>query len=231
MLALKKIIQGFFLNIHLNLSKGTLYALGALELDCSNQIGLDYDLSSVDSASVSKIQLRSFANRLGTFIVHPYSPLADYDGVMGSYKSWRSYTINLSNQSTTQLYSIASKIFKKVEYWIRVAENSLNDGHQILKNLFDSTDVPMFVLSGNLGPSDDLSKLLQLAKHNSIACRVLSTCPDRRPIRQIRSDETSQFCKFKRPWPSRSFDPVKLDFQYLESQTYPLIRLMTNAKE
>ncbi|TPP67875.1 N-alpha-acetyltransferase 35 NatC auxiliary subunit, partial [Fasciola gigantica] len=219
---------GFF-RWHHELVAGTIYALRALQLDSGGDIILDFpnNLGTPELKRFGNPE-EIYARRLGLFLAPSGSPLSDPGGCSSAFRACkRSLTSGIfstaagqSNDGqpgdTTELYMMAAHHFQTAQLSVHSTQAAMS------MTVLALTVTTKIHLKGDLfgqllGTPDRLSDLEQLAKHNAIACRVLSDCRDRRP-----SPLRTSLPAFL----SRS-SPVQLDFSFLTSRTYPLIRLIS----
>ncbi|CAH8477518.1 unnamed protein product [Schistosoma rodhaini] len=222
------------LSVHQYLNTATLYAIRALQRDSGIEINVNRQ--SPDPAPDGQLRtfisrsnyLESYARRLGIFLIPHNSPLVEMGGVSGAYETWRSLVSSsiIDGRSTSDLYLMAARAFDEVQNLIQKTQYLKSIGEEKLLRFIQShIALPLFI--EKLGPPDQLIDLQQLARRNSIACRVLGVCEDRRPIIHTSNPSTIN--------PKMSFlcpcSPVKLDYNFLESKCYPLIRLASQSKK
>nr|CAX73830.1 Mak10 subunit, NatC N(alpha)-terminal acetyltransferase domain-containing protein [Schistosoma japonicum] len=220
------------LNIHQYLNTASLYAIRALQRDS----GIEIDENGVNSNFTfsfkvaglmnGSLRLESYARRLGIFLIPHNSPLVEMGGVYGAYRTWTSLIGSsiIDGHPTSDLYLMASKAFDQAYNMIQETLCLQSFGEEQLLTFMQS-HIYISLFTERFGPPDRLTDLQQLAKHNSIACRVLGVCEDRRPIvhtsnPSITNPKMSFLC---------SSSPVKLDYTFLESKCYPLIRLTNQS--
>ncbi|KAK4473782.1 hypothetical protein MN116_003120 [Schistosoma mekongi] len=221
------------LSIHQYLNTASLYAIRALQRDSGIEINENGGSSNFTfggklSTFINRnIRLESYARRLGIFLIPHNSPLVEMGGVSGAYKTWTSLVGSsiIDGHPTSDLYLMASKAFDQAQNMIQKTLCLQSLGEEQLLTFMQS-HIYISLFTERLGPPDRLTDLQQLARRNSIACRVLGVCEDRRPIVHTSDPSTIN--------PKMSFlcssSPVKLDYTFLESKCYPLIRL-TNQSE
>ncbi|CAH8448887.1 unnamed protein product [Heterobilharzia americana] len=217
------------LGIHQYLNSASLYAIRALQRDVGFEINENIpNLNSTNNTLPCTFmnrtsRLESYARRLGIFLIPPNSPLFELGGVSGAYDSWKSLIGSslIDGRSTSELYCMASRAFDQAQSLIQTTLDLRPSGEENLRKLMQS-DIAVSLFTETLGPPDRLVDLQQLAKHNSIACRVLGVCEDRRPSVHKSKHKISFLC---------SSSPVKLDYNFLESKCYPLIRLASQSEK
>ncbi|VDP84268.1 unnamed protein product [Echinostoma caproni] len=238
-------LEYLILNCHRSLIAGTIYALRALQLDSGGDPVLDFP-----STTHSSLECKPFGNpeeiysrRLGLFLAATDSPLSDPGGCAGAFQACKRHLTsgifsadanhptddeNASGQrgGTTGLYMLATHNFEDAQFRAQFAQATKAPMLVTLKKV---TGVSLNdELFGQLfGTPDNLADLERLAAHNLIACRVLANCLDRRPTPSPKSDTQSGSAGTVPSFLSRS-SPVKLDFSFLTSRTYPLIRLVSS---
>lgn len=197
--------------MHRFMCVATVYVIRAIQRDIGidlNDLVTPKDLQNNSKDDGATPQHRFFGSirvqffhRLWAVIGAPNSPLADYGGPEGSFRSAHDYLIgkNFSGVPTSENYQLASKLFGIAREWIKATA--------ALGSPEDS-----------LGPVDPFDKLDYLAKNNDIVCRLLAARPDKRPQQMVNPD------RGKLPTISASL-PVQLDFSYLPSRVYPLLKL------
>lgn len=220
------------LNVHQYLNTATLYAIRALQRDSGFKINVNRPDPTSDGQLRTFISpnnyLESYARRLGIFLIPHNSPLVEMGGVSGAYETWRSLVSSsiIDGRSTSDLYLMAARAFDEAQNLIQKALYLKSIGEEKLLK-FTQSPIALSLFTDKLGPPDQLIDLQQLARRNSIACRVLGVCEDRRPIVHKSNPSTMN--------PKMSFlcssSPVKLDYNFLESKFYPLIRLASQSKK
>ncbi|CAH8475344.1 unnamed protein product [Schistosoma curassoni] len=221
------------LNVHQYLNTATLYVIRALQRDSGIEINVNCLSPDPNSDGqlrlfISRNYLEPYARRLGIFLIPHNSPLAEMGGVSGAYETWRSLVSSsiIDGRSTSDLYLMAARAFDEAHNLIQKTLYLKSVGEEKLLK-FTQSPIVLPLFTEKLGPPDQLIDLQQLARRNSIACRVLGVCEDRRPIVHTANPSTIN--------PKMSFlcssSPVKLDYNFLESKCYPLIRLASQSKK
>ncbi|KAF7233962.1 hypothetical protein EG68_10362 [Paragonimus skrjabini miyazakii] len=221
-------IELLTLTVHRFLTAATMYALRALQLDSGGDPVLDVKATNLRVGYGNPVEM--YGRRLGIFVCSANSPLMEPGGVQGSFDSCRQYlTTGSFCTSTDELYACAAHNFENARFRAQLATSQLQ--HALLtlssSNKTDKTRFPERFMQQLFGTPDPLDDLCRLANHNTIACRVLASCPDRRP-KPISLDATTSFSRLAQKSAFLlSSSPVKLEFDYLASRTYPLIRLVS----
>ncbi|CAH8441424.1 unnamed protein product [Schistosoma turkestanicum] len=224
----------YLISVHQHLNTATLYAIRALQRDSGIEINLNPQSPDPTSNGERRTfisrnnHLESYARRLGIFIIPRNSPLVEVGGISGAYETWTSLLSSsiIDGRSTSDLYLMASRAFDEAQNLITKTLHLKSLGEENLLT-FTQSHIALSLFIEKLGPPDQLTDLQQLARRNSIACRVLGVCEDRRPVVHKSNPST--------PNPKMSFlcsnSPVKLDYNFLESKCYPLIRLGGQSKK
>ncbi|BHF73952.1 N-alpha-acetyltransferase 35 NatC auxiliary subunit [Sparganum proliferum] len=207
-------------NMHRFICAATIYVLRAFQ----REVGID--LNSLEQGPAPGVaftpgqrrfygSLRTqFIRRLGSLISSPTSPLADPGGAMAAFRSAHEYLVmgHFADCSTTDLYQLASKIYGVARQCLRNAESLLAKLRS--PGSFYATESGLLPL----GPVDSLADVDHLAKNNYVVTRLLAARPEKRPnAKQLPAN---------RPPDLRSPRlSVRLDFTFLPSRMYPLLRL------
>nr|VZI31532.1 unnamed protein product [Spirometra erinaceieuropaei] len=207
-------------NMHRFICAATIYVLRAFQ----REVGID--LNSLEQGPAPGVpftpgqrrfygSLRTqFIRRLGSLISSPTSPLADPGGAMAAFRSAHEYLVmgHFADCSTTDLYQLASKIYGVARQCLRNAESLLAKLRS--PGSFYATESGLLPL----GPVDSLADVDHLAKNNYVVTRLLAARPEKRPnAKQLPAN---------RPPDLRSPRlAVRLDFTFLPSRMYPLLRL------
>uniref|UniRef100_A0A0V0J6D3 Protein MAK10 homolog n=1 Tax=Schistocephalus solidus TaxID=70667 RepID=A0A0V0J6D3_SCHSO len=204
-------------NMHRFICAATIYVLRAFQ----HEVGID--LNSLEHGPVPFTpgqrrfygSLRTqFIRRLGSLISSPTSPLADPGGVLAAFRSAHEYLVmgHFAECSTTDLYQLASKIYGVARQCLRNAESLLAKLRS--SGSFYSPESGLLPL----GPVDSLAEVDHLAKNNYVVARLLAARPEKRP--------SAKQLPANRPPDLRSpLLSVRLDFTFLPSRMYPLLRL------
>ncbi|VDD75036.1 unnamed protein product [Mesocestoides corti] len=197
-------------NVHRFMCAATVYVMRALHRDLGIDLdGLNAPRTSPSDGATSGSRRNfycslktQFYHRLAPVISAPSSPLAESGGPAVTLQTTHDYLVGrtFADPPTGELYQMASKVYGVVRQWIKTAETLGSP-------------------STHLGPVDTLAQLDHVAKNNDIVCRLLAARPEKRP----KPPEPNPRAK----WPNLVTDaiPVHLDFTYLPSRVYPLLRL------
>ncbi|CDI97399.1 n alpha acetyltransferase 35 natc auxiliary [Echinococcus multilocularis] len=194
-------------NIHRFLSVATLYAMRALQRDAGiNLKAMNRPPrcsalgSSLESHRKFYSSLKSqFIHRMGPVISSRFSPLVDNEGPEGFFQTTHSYVTSKTfvESEIKDLYKMAAKVYEIARQWIAAA-----------KTLNPSTSY--------IGPVDPLDRLDHLANNNKVFCDILVSRPEKRPKHSESEDCSRKNC----------FHPVHLNYDYLSSRVYPLLRFV-----
>ncbi|GAA38645.2 N-alpha-acetyltransferase 35 NatC auxiliary subunit [Clonorchis sinensis] len=208
------------LTVHRFLTAATMYALRALQLDGGGDPVLDTNVPNLRVGYGNPVVI--YGRRLGIFLLTPNSPLVDIGGVQGAFDACKQYltTDIFQSGNTSELYERAWRNFENARVRTQLAlKRQQEDLNISMPGLDDGRNMlPTDFFQRFFNAPDRLSDLDRLANHNAIACRVLATCPDRRP----KPDEAAQ-----QRYTFLTSGPVRLEFDQLTSKTYPLIRLVS----
>ncbi|CAH8668282.1 unnamed protein product [Dicrocoelium dendriticum] len=215
-------IELLLLTVHRFLVVGTTYALRALQLDSGGDPVLDTDAPEpfVGFANAAEI----YGRRLGLFLLVPNSPLMSPSGFRGSFSACKQYvTTGIFSGPTTALYEQAALNYDNARLRVQLVSARFQHDLDIMVAISGAEKTPFMedMMQQLFGTPDRLSQLDRLANHNSVACRVLAQCPDRRPKPAANLATPG---KYFFPLPS---SPVQLNFDFLPSRVYPLIRLQS----
>lgn len=192
-------------NIHRFMSVATLYAMRALQRDA----GINLKAmsrpprrnalgSSLESHRKFYSSLKSqFIHRMKPIISSRLSPLVDSEGPEGFFQTAHNYVTSKTfmETETKDLYKMAAKVYEIARQWITAAK-ALNPSMSYI------------------GPVDPLNQLDHLANNNKVFCDILASRSEKRPKRSKSEDFFRMNC----------FHPVHLNFDYLSSRVYPLLR-------
>lgn len=192
-------------NIHRFMSVATLYAMRALQRDA----GINLKAmsrpprrnalgSSLESHRKFYSSLKSqFIHRMKPIISSRLSPLVDSEGPEGFFQTAHNYVTSKTfmETETKDLYKMAAKVYEIARQWIAAAK-ALNPSMSYI------------------GPVDPLDQLDHLANNNKVFCDILASRSEKRPKRSKSEDFFRMNC----------FHPVHLNFDYLSSRVYPLLR-------
>ncbi|VDK37293.1 unnamed protein product [Taenia asiatica] len=192
-------------NIHRFMSVATLYAMRALQRDAGiNLKAMSRPArrnplgSSLESHRKFYSSLKSqFIHRMKPIISSRFSPLVDSEGPEGFFKTAHNYVTSKTfvETETKDLYKMAAKVYEIARQWITAAK-ALNPSISYI------------------GPVDPLDRLDHLANNNKVFCDILVSRSEKRPKRSESEDCFRMNC----------FHPVHLNFDYLPSRVYPLLR-------
>ncbi|VDM30568.1 unnamed protein product [Hydatigera taeniaeformis] len=192
-------------NVHRFMSVATLYAMRALQRDAGINLKAMSKPpqrttlgSSLESHRKFYSSLKSqFIHRMRPIISSRFSPLVDSEGPEGFFRTAHNYVTSKTfvETETKDLYKMASQIYELARQWI-VSAKALNPSVSYI------------------GPVDPLDRLDHLANNNKIFCDILASRSEKRPNRSDSDDWFRKDC----------FHPVHLNYDYLPSRFYPLLR-------